>query len=162
MSSCVSPKACANLFSTMRTKCARVSSSCGNQPAACVRLQERNVLPRQWEAARRSPTICATDCRHLSFEAVKALLDAAGISYIENSTLVRGLDYYTRTVFEVQVHRGHGFSERHRRRRSLRQACRICRRPSTPGLGFALGFERMVLALEAAGAVGESTKRVDG
>ncbi len=29
--------------------------------------------------------------------------DAAGISYVEDPTLVRGLDYYTRTVFEVEI-----------------------------------------------------------
>ena len=43
------------------------------------------------------------DCRE-HYEQVKTLLDAAGVKYIEeHPTLVRGLDYYTRTVFEVQV-----------------------------------------------------------
>ena len=37
------------------------------------------------------------------YEAVKRYLDAAGVSYVEDPTLVRGLDYYTRTVFEVEA-----------------------------------------------------------
>ena len=42
------------------------------------------------------------ECRG-HYEQVKRYLDAAGIAYIEDPTLVRGLDYYTRTVFEVEA-----------------------------------------------------------
>ena len=42
------------------------------------------------------------------YGAVKALLDGAGVAYEEDYRLVRGLDYYTRTVFEVQVDNGMG------------------------------------------------------
>ena len=42
------------------------------------------------------------DCRE-HYEQVKRYLDAAGIEYVEDPTLVRGLDYYTRTVFEVEA-----------------------------------------------------------
>ena len=42
------------------------------------------------------------DCR-AHYETVKGYLDAAGIAYVEDSRLVRGLDYYTRTVFEIQL-----------------------------------------------------------
>ena len=41
-----------------------------------------------------------SDDDHEHFEAVKALLDAVGVAYEVDPTLVRGLDYYTRTVFE--------------------------------------------------------------
>ena len=41
-----------------------------------------------------------SDDDHEHFEAVKALLDVAGVAYEVDPTLVRGLDYYTRTVFE--------------------------------------------------------------
>ena len=64
------------------------------------------------------------DCRE-HYEQVKRYLDAAGVAYVEDPTLVRGLDYYTRTVFEVEA-------------------------PGA-GVGFAVGFERAVLALEAFG-----------
>src|SRR5262249_38639080 len=45
----------------------------------------------------------AEDAEH--FEKVKALLDCNGVSYDLDSTLVRGLDYYTRTVFEFECER---------------------------------------------------------
>ena len=113
------------------------------------------------EAAPKITDNLCDDCR-AHYEAVKALLDAAGVSYIEDPTLVRGLDYYTRTVFEVQVTEGMGSqSAIGGGGRYDKLAESVGGRP-TPGLGFALGFERMVLALEAAGALGESAKRVDG
>ena len=101
------------------------------------------------------------DCRE-HYEAVKALLDAEGIAYVEDPTLVRGLDYYTRTVFEVQVSEGMGSQSAiggGGRYDKLAEA--VGGRP-TPGLGFALGFERMVLALEAAGTLADTPRRVDG
>ncbi|WP_350455386.1 histidine--tRNA ligase [Slackia heliotrinireducens] len=101
------------------------------------------------------------DCRS-HYEAVKKHLDAAGIEYIEDPTLVRGLDYYTRTVFEIQstaidaAQSAIGGGGRYDK-----LAETVGGRP-TPGLGFALGFERMVLALEAAGALGSTGRRIDG
>lgn len=101
------------------------------------------------------------DCRE-HYETVKSLLDAAGVKYIEDPTLVRGLDYYTRTVFEVQVTQGMGSqSAIGGGGRYDKLAESVGGRP-TPGLGFALGFERMVLALEAAGALTDRTKALDG
>lgn len=57
-------------------------------------------------APRITDHLCP-DCQN-HYAAVKELLDLANISYIEDYTLVRGLDYYTRTVFEVQVTEGMG------------------------------------------------------
>jgi histidyl-tRNA synthetase len=84
------------------------------------------------------------------YAAVKAYLDELGIAYAEDASLVRGLDYYTRTVFEVQ---GEGLGAQNAiggggRYDRLMEAYGG---PPTPGLGFALGFERTILALEAAG-----------
>lgn len=112
------------------------------------------------EAAPRITEHLCDDCRS-HYEAVKALLDAAGIEYVEDSTLVRGLDYYTRTVFEVQVTEGLGSqSAIGGGGRYDKLAESVGGRP-TPGLGFALGFERMVLALEAAGTLVDTPKRLD-
>ncbi|MBQ3268167.1 MAG: histidine--tRNA ligase [Atopobiaceae bacterium] len=80
---------------------------------------------------------------------VKAYLDEAGIAYVEDPTLVRGLDYYTRTVFEVEVKGAAvgaiGGGGRYDGLMELEGG-----RP-TPGIGFAVGFERIYLALEALG-----------
>lgn len=76
---------------------------------------------------------------------------APGVVYEEDYKLVRGLDYYTRTVFEVQVDNGMGAQNAiGGGGRYDKLAEEVGGRP-TPGLGFALGFERCVLALEAAG-----------
>ncbi len=86
------------------------------------------------------------------YEAVKGHLDTLRIPYAEEPRLVRGLDYYTRTVFEVQVDAGLGAQNAigggGRYDRLMEQ---FGGKP-TPGLGFALGFERTLLAMEASGA----------
>lgn len=86
------------------------------------------------------------DC-HKKFEAVKHYLDGLGISYTVDPRLVRGLDYYTNTAFEIQYS-------------PLGAQSAVCGGgrydglveeiggPSTPGIGFAIGLERLLLALE--------------
>lgn len=85
------------------------------------------------------------------YGAVKALLDGAGVAYEEDYRLVRGLDYYTRTVFEVQVDNGMGAQNAIGGGGRYDKLAEEVGGHATPGLGFALGFERCVLALEAAG-----------
>lgn len=100
-----------------------------------------------------APKITEHLCDHCRehYEAVKSYLDAAGLIYIEDPKLVRGLDYYTRTVFEVQVTEGMGSqSAIGGGGRYDKLAEEVGGKP-TPGFGFALGFERCMLALEAAG-----------
>lgn len=84
------------------------------------------------------------------FEQLRALLDAAGVAYELNPRLVRGLDYYNRTVFEwVGGHLG-----------AQNTVCgggrydglvaHLGGRPA-PGIGFAIGLERLVLMAAASG-----------
>lgn len=88
------------------------------------------------------------DCRE-HYEQVKRHLDAAGIEYVEDPTLVRGLDYYTRTVFEVEAPgAGVGSIGGGGRYDGLVE---LEGGKPTPGVGFAVGFERAMLALEAFG-----------
>ena len=88
------------------------------------------------------------DCRE-HYEQVKRYLDATGIEYIEDPTLVRGLDYYTRTVFEVEAPgAGVGSIGGGGRYDGLVE---LEGGKPTPGVGFAVGFERAMLALEAFG-----------
>ena len=83
------------------------------------------------------------DAEH--FAAVRALLDAAELEYEIDPTLVRGLDYYTRTVFEFE-------SERLGAQAALGGGGRYdglieeLGGPPTPGVGFAAGIERILLA----------------
>jgi histidyl-tRNA synthetase len=83
------------------------------------------------------------DARH--FAEVRALLDEASVGYEVDSTLVRGLDYYTRTVFEftsdaLGAQSGVGGGGRYD---GLVE--RLGGRP-TPGMGWAAGVERILLA----------------
>jgi histidyl-tRNA synthetase len=85
---------------------------------------------------------------------VKQYLDAAGVAYVEDPTLVRGLDYYTRTVFEVEALEGGvgaiGGGGRFDGLMELEGG------KPTPGIGFAVGFERIALALAAQGGTLET------
>jgi histidyl-tRNA synthetase len=81
------------------------------------------------------------------FAAVRALLDAAGIAYDIDTTLVRGMDYYTRTVFEFEsralgAQSGVGGGGRYD------GLIEMIGGPPTPGNGWAAGVERILLAAE--------------
>ena len=80
--------------------------------------------------------LASDDAEH--FAAVRALLDDAGVAYDLDPTLVRGLDYYTRTVFEFES-RAARRAARGGRRRPLRQARRAARRPADPRCGLGRG-----------------------
>ena len=88
-----------------------------------------------------------SDCRE-HFEAVKSFLKAAGVEFTVNPHIVRGLDYYTRTVFEFVSG-------------DIGAQSTVCGGgrydglisqmggPNVPSLGFAMGIERIMLLLEA-------------
>ncbi|MBE0417203.1 MAG: histidine--tRNA ligase [Coriobacteriia bacterium] len=95
--------------------------------------------------------LCAPCAGH--YAEVKARLDALGIPYAEEPRLVRGLDYYTRTVFEVQADAGLGSQNAIGGGGRYDRLMEEYGGKPTPGLGFAIGFERTLLAMEAAGAV---------
>lgn len=93
--------------------------------------------------------ICQDCCAH--FEEVKSYLDAAKISYVVNPTIVRGLDYYTKTVFEFVSH-------------DSKTAGLVCGGGGRynglveelggnplPALGFGLGVERILVAMQEQG-----------
>ncbi|MFY3790869.1 histidine--tRNA ligase [Ureibacillus sp. MALMAid1270] len=86
------------------------------------------------------------------FEKVKEYLDVLGIEYVVNPNLVRGLDYYNHTAFEI-MSTASGFG-------AITTLCGGGRYnglvediggPDVPGIGFALSIERLLLALEAEG-----------
>ena len=83
------------------------------------------------------------------FEKVKQYLEAMGIEYVVTPNLVRGLDYYTHTVFEVEASVS-GFGSQNVLCGGGRydKLVETIGGPSTPGVGFALGMERLLAALE--------------
>ena len=85
------------------------------------------------------------DAEH--FEEVRELLDAAGVEYAIDPTLVRGLDYYTRTIFSFVCDRLGAQSEIGGGGRYDGLVEQLGGRP-TPAVGWAAGIERIVLALD--------------
>ena len=95
------------------------------------------------------------------FEGLKARLDAAGVPYVINPKLVRGLDYYSKTVFEWVTDQlgSQGTVCAGGRYDGLVE--QVGGKP-TPGVGFAMGIERLVLLLETLGKVpAEIARTVD-
>jgi histidyl-tRNA synthetase len=92
------------------------------------------------------------------FEGLKARLDAVGIPYVINPKLVRGLDYYSKTVFEWVTDKlgAQGTVCAGGRYDGLVE--QMGGKP-TPGVGFAMGIERLILLLETLNKVPESISR---
>jgi histidyl-tRNA synthetase len=129
-----------------RTKQAR-------SPLRVFDVKNERVREAMREAPKIGESLCDA-CRD-HFAAVLAYLDGLGITYTIEPTLVRGLDYYTRTVFEFlnpeeeaqpQICSGGRYD-------GLVEA--IGGAP-TPGIGFGAGIERALIALEAEGVTAEA------
>jgi histidyl-tRNA synthetase len=86
------------------------------------------------------------------FGAVRAHLDAVGVGYRLEPTLVRGLDYYTRTTFEFYRPGAQGQQQALGGGGRYDGLVALLGGKPTPGIGFALGLDRVALALESAGA----------
>jgi len=109
----------------------------------CKKAQCQNVIEN---APPISKHLCGECKEH--FSTLKFYLDGAGYKYQINHRLVRGLDYYTKTVFEVWAQ---GIGAQNAvcgggRYDGLSQAIGG---PPVPGVGFASGIERIVLTLQA-------------
>lgn len=83
------------------------------------------------------------------FEEVKSSLESLGIPFIEDSTLVRGLDYYSHTVFEIisdipELGKANTLCGGGR----YDGLIELLGGPSTPGIGFAMGIERIIILLK--------------
>ena len=135
----------------------------------CLERLDRNPMrildcksPVCHEIAEGAPIILdylCDDCRE-HFEEVKKYLEAMNISYEVNPHIVRGLDYYTRTVFEFITD-------------SLGAQAAVCAGgrydglieeiggTHVPALGFGMGLERLLLLLEAQGIQLPEAKRCD-
>jgi histidyl-tRNA synthetase len=88
------------------------------------------------------------EASRVHFAAVTAALDAAGVPYTRNQRLVRGLDYYTRTTFEF-THGGLGAQNALLGGGRYDGLSEMLGGPRTPGIGFAMGEDRLVLTLQA-------------
>ncbi len=125
----------------------------------CHNRIDRNPLrlldcKRDAELAKSAPNsldyLC-DECR-AHFDTVKDLLSAAGVNYVVNPRMVRGLDYYTRTAFEVMAG-GLGAQSTVVAGGRYDGLVETMGGAAIAGIGFAIGVDRMALALEAAGVL---------
>jgi histidyl-tRNA synthetase len=110
------------------------------------------------EAPKIGESLCAACVSH--FAAVRADLDEAGVRYVLVPTLVRGLDYYTRTTFEF-------IGPLENQNSTITGGGRYdyliedIGGPPTPGIGFGAGIERLLIAMEEEGVDAPSPSAVD-
>jgi histidyl-tRNA synthetase len=102
-------------------------------------------------APRITDRLCGPCAEH--FAAVKRHLDSLGIAYVEEPGLVRGLDYYTRTAFEFYAPGREGQQQALGGGGRYDGLVELLGGRPTPGIGFGLGLDRIVLALAAEGVV---------
>jgi histidyl-tRNA synthetase len=130
----------------------RISAFCSD----CQRRFEKNPLrlldckvPQCIKAREEAPSILDSLCENCKahFNRVISYLDYMGISFSVTPTLVRGLDYYTRTIFEIK-------SESLGAQNAIAAGGRYDNLveefggPPTPAIGFAIGVERLVSLLK--------------
>ena len=104
--------------------------------------------PYMADAPKITDYLC-DDCRN-HFEQVQACLRAVGVDFMLDPRLVRGLDYYTKTAFEIKYPPLGAQSA----------VAEIGGKP-TPAVGFATGLERVLLALEKQELLPQQDKRID-
>jgi len=101
-------------------------------------------------APRITDRLCDACAAH--FASLRAHLDALGIEHIVEPGLVRGLDYYTRTAFEFWPKAGGGQQSALGGGGRYDGLVELLGGRPTPGIGFGLGLDRVLLALEGQGA----------
>lgn len=93
--------------------------------------------------------ICGECAEH--FEGVKEGLSRLGIGYTIDKSIVRGLDYYTRTVFEYISDNVKSLGSTICGAGRYDGLVGVCGGPETPGVGFSIGIERLLIELDANG-----------
>jgi histidyl-tRNA synthetase len=128
--------------------CADCNDRIERNPLRVLDCKVESCQPVLDAAPRLLDRLC-DGCR-THFDAVKGALDALGVAYEVEPRLVRGLDYYVRTAYEFT-------SDQLGSQSAVAGGGRYdglvetLGGPPTPGIGFALGQERLALILEAAG-----------
>ena len=108
--------------------------------------------------APKIETCLCDECRE-HFNALKNFLTAAGIDFTVDNRLVRGLDYYTKTAFEIQ-YAPLGAQSAVAGGGRYDGLIREIGGDDTPAVGFAAGLERILLALEMQGLLPAPTKKI--
>ena len=117
-------------------------------------LDDKALDPELAAAAPRSVDHLCDPCR-AHFDALLGLLDGLGLRYEVDPSIVRGLDYYTRTTFEFFVEGRRGQQQALAGGGRYDGLAELLGGRPTPGIGFGLGIDRAVLAVAEAGTDAE-------
>ena len=127
----------------------RLCHDCRNRlernPLRLLDCKQASCMPLSGEAPRSVDFLCGECQDH--WDRLQRYLGLTGIPYIVDHRLVRGLDYYTRTVFEVQPQQEGAQSTICGGGRYDGLLEQLGGRP-TPGIGFGTGMERLILNLK--------------
>jgi histidyl-tRNA synthetase len=112
--------------------------------------KDRAMVELNAAAPRITDRLCDACAEH--FALLRAHLDVLGIDHVVEPGLVRGLDYYTRTAFEFWPAAGGGQQSALGGGGRYDGLVELLGGKPTPGIGFGLGLDRILLALESQGA----------
>jgi histidyl-tRNA synthetase len=129
-------------------------------PIRLLDSKEDAIVTLNREAPRISEFWCDACREH--FAAVRAHLDALEVPYELEEHLVRGLDYYTRTAWECYRVGAEGQQQALSGGGRYDLLVEALGGPATPGIGFAVGIERVLLALDDQLAEGREVPEVQG
>ena len=127
-------------------------------PMRLLDCKNEPCQPFKAGAPKIADNLCDACAEH--FATVRRLLDSLGIAYTIEPTLVRGLDYYTRTAYEFQPADETSQSALGGGGRYDRLIEQLGG-PPTPGIGFGTGIERIILNLKRAGLTPPEEERPD-
>lgn len=129
----------------------------GRNPLRLLDCKEDRCSELAKDAPKITDYLC-DDCK-AHFESLKHYLSALGIDYTVNPLIVRGLDYYTKTVFEI-------ISDEIGAKGTVCGGGRYDKLleeiggPDMPGVGFGMGMERLLMVMEGAGVAIPEAKRL--
>jgi histidyl-tRNA synthetase len=146
------------LASRLQDLCPDCQSRYERNPMRILDCKQESCQALLKDAPTPIDYVCPSCAEH--YQSVKDGLTALGIEFKENPRMVRGLDYYTNTAFEFySYHIGaQGAIGGGGRYDGLVESCGG---PATPGVGFGIGTERLILALEAEGVPFPAAPPVD-
>jgi len=139
----------------MCTDCQRRYDS---NPLRILDCKKSQCQPYIQQAPASIDYLCADCARH--FAEVKGYLDELGLNYGIDARLIRGLDYYTRTVFEL-ISKDLGAQDALLGGGRYDGLVELLGGPATPAVGFAGGMERLILVLQEKNRSFGQEKRLD-
>lgn len=138
--------------------CTDCQSRFERNPMRILDCKEKKCTSLSQGAPQMTDCLCEDCSSH--FEQLKILLTAAGLEFKLNPRLVRGLDYYTKTAFEIQ-YAPLGAQSAVCGGGRYDGLIAECGGQPTPGIGFAIGLERVLLALEKQELLPDVTQTLD-